>query len=168
LAPGATFGPTKRWRASHYAVLAQLVSQHHALRCVVVGGPDPQEQALCATVAKQAGGVSVAGATDLVTLAALLHEAAAFVGNDSGPMHLAAAVGVPTLGIFGSTSPGWTAPRGRVARAFGPHPVPCTPCFRSTCPIGLPCLEQLAPQAAFEVLSSMLGVGARPSGGAAS
>lgn len=167
LAPGATYGPTKRWSVDHYAALGLLLAEALALRCVVVGGPDPQERALCDAVAKQTQGVSVAGATDLVTLAALLAQAAVFVGNDSGPMHLAAALGVPTLGIFGSTSPGWTAPRGVAARAFGPHPVPCTPCFRATCPIGLPCLEQLQPRAAFEAIQLLLATAPRRAGGAA-
>ncbi len=83
------------------------------------------------------------GKTDLLGLSALLAQAALFVGNDSGPAHLAAALGAPTLTIFGSTNPNWTAPLGERAQIVGPHPVPCTPCYLKLCPIGLPCLKEL-------------------------
>jgi heptosyltransferase-2 len=164
LSPGATYGPTKRWGEARYAAAARELCGRHGLTAVVVGGPDAQERALCARVAEGCGGISVAGRTDLPTLAALLAEAAAFLGNDSGPMHLAAALSVPTVGVFGSTSPAWTAPRGRAASSCGPHPVPCAPCFRSRCPIGLPCLEQLPASSAVEAVEALLAAHARPAG----
>jgi heptosyltransferase-2 len=98
------------------------------------------------------GILNLAGRTDLLALSALLQEAALFVGNDSGPAHLAAAVGTTTLTIFGSTNPDWTAPLGERARIVGPHPVPCTPCYRKLCPIGLPCLKELTVEKVWETV----------------
>jgi heptosyltransferase-2 len=156
LAPGAIYGPTKRWPQEHFVELADRLRQTRGWTSVIVGGSHPQEQELADGIAGRCGGVSTAGATDLPTLAALLSESAAFVGNDSGAMHLAAAVGIPCVGIFGSTSPMWTGPRGAAATSCGPHPVDCAPCFRRSCPIGLPCLRDLAPRLVVAELETLL------------
>jgi heptosyltransferase-2 len=156
LSPGATFGPTKRWPEASYVQLGHAVATARGWTPLVVGGSDPTEVALCDRVAAACEGVSAAGRTSLPALAALLSQATAFVGNDSGPMHLAAAVGAATVGIFGSTSPTWTGPRGPRAATAGPHPVDCTPCFRRTCPIGLPCLNNLHVDNVLRVLGRVL------------
>ncbi len=156
LAPGATYGPTKRWPARHFVSVAQQLRGRFGWRVLVVGGSDVDEKKLCGELAMATDGVSLAGQTDLPTLAAVLSRARAFVGNDSGPMHLAAAVGTPTLGIFGSTSPVWTAPRGPLAAVWGPHAVPCSPCFRKTCPTQIECLEQLPPDGAVSAVEGLL------------
>jgi heptosyltransferase-2 len=114
-----------------------------------------QERPLLQELAEASGGLCVAGQTDLPTLAALISESAGFIGNDSGPMHLAAAVGVPTLGVFGSTSPTWTAPRGPRALAVGPAPVHCSPCFRRRCPYELQCLRDLRVDTVWSALEEM-------------
>ena len=156
LAAGATFGPAKRWPEQHFATLGRQLARGFDAEPVLIGSRDPDEVRLCDRLAASLGGRNLAGQTDLPTLAAVLHRALLFVGNDSGPMHLAAALGTPTVGIFGSTSPGWTAPRGRRAAVAGPHPVDCTPCFRKQCPIGLPCLVDLAPSSVWAVIESVL------------
>lgn len=139
LAPGATYGPTKRWPEGQWLALAAALGGRAEL--VWSGGPAPEERELCARLAAEGGGHDLSGRATLPALAAMLAGAVGFVGNDSGPMHLAAAVGTPTVGIFGSTSPAWTAPRGRAATTVGPHPVHCTPCFSPTCPYDLECLR---------------------------
>jgi heptosyltransferase-2 len=144
LAPGATYGPTKRWPEAHFVELATRIHERTHWVPLTVGSAEPQEKALCESVALVAGGASSAGRTDLSCLAALLAGAEAFVGNDSGPMHLAAAVGTTTVGIFGSSSPRWTAPRGEDAVAVGPQPVECSPCFKPSCGIGIVCLTELS------------------------
>lgn len=142
VAPGATYGPTKRWPREHFAELLGNLRERHGLVAVLVGAE--AEAADTAWLAEATASVDLAGRTSLPGLVGVLAEAAAFVGNDSGPMHLAAALGTPTVGIFGSTSPTWTGPRGRWTRVAGPAPVACTPCFRKECPIGLPCLRDLS------------------------
>jgi heptosyltransferase-2 len=100
---------------------------------------------VCAAVARAigAGAVTLAGATDLATQAALLADAAVAVCNDSGLAHLAGAVGAPTVVVFGSTSSAWTAPLGARVRVVQDAPV-CSPCFQRTCAIGTVCLERVS------------------------
>ncbi|HTM57797.1 MAG TPA: glycosyltransferase family 9 protein, partial [Candidatus Udaeobacter sp.] len=102
------------------------------------------ERAACDEVASSIGDGtrSLAGRTPLATLAALAAEAALAVSNDSGFAHLAAAVGAPTVVIFGSTSSAWTAPLGPRVRVIQRAPV-CSPCFQRRCHIGYRCLEAI-------------------------
>jgi len=156
-AAGATFGPTKRWPTHFFAETAGRLHASHGLRPVFVGSGDARERETAAALAEATGGVSLAGETDLPVLVGALADASLFVGNDSGPMHVAAAVGIPTVGIFGSTSPVWTAPRGPAARTVGPAPVDCSPCFRATCPFALECLRQVEPSAVLGAVERLLG-----------
>src|SRR5262249_25046725 len=103
------------------------------------------ERVLCETVAVAIGdgARSLAGTTDLPVLAALCARAALVVSNDSGMAHLAAAIGVPTIAIFGSTSSAWTAPAAARVTVVQRPPV-CSPCFQRTCRIGYRCLADVA------------------------
>jgi len=143
LAPAVRYGPSKQWPAKYFHDLAQKITEELDLQVVVVAGAGSEEGEVAADTSRGLSAVNLAGKTDLLALSALLAQAALFVGNDSGPAHLAAAMGTPTLTIFGSTNPNWTAPLGERARTSGPHPVPCTPCYLKLCPIGLPCLKEL-------------------------
>ncbi len=136
--PGALYGPAKRWPAERFATLGRALTARgmHVLVCGAAS-----ERATCAAVAGALGhaGTLLAGDTELPTQAALLARAAVAVCNDSGLAHLAAAVGVPTVAIFGSTSSAWTAPLGTRVRVVQRAPV-CSPCFQRTCAIGYRCL----------------------------
>ncbi len=133
LVPGATFGPAKRWPG--FAALGPLLPPDFALLIAGV----PAERALCAQLAAALAGrgrqvVDLCGALALDELAALLGLARCTVSNDTGPMHLAAAVGGRVLGLFQSTAPEWTAPRGAAARWLAAA-VDCRPCFARSCPL---------------------------------
>lgn len=133
LVPGATYGPTKRWPA--FAALGAALPSEWTL--LVVGAPE--ERALCAELARSLAGagrrvLDLSGSLDLGELAALLGAARCTVSGDTGPMHLAAAVGGRVLGLFLSTSPEWTAPLGPAARWLAAA-VPCRPCFARRCPL---------------------------------
>ncbi len=92
-------------------------------------------------------------------LAALLADADIVVANDTGPMHVAAAVGTPLLALFGATDPVVSAPLGSGPRRILYEPEPCSPCFRRTCPVaGHPCLERFGVE---RVLSETLDLHAR-------
>jgi heptosyltransferase-2 len=93
-------------------------------------------------VAALPAAVNLCGATDIPALAAVLAGATVVIANDSGPMHLARAVGAPTIGIFGSTEPRWTAPRGGRVMIAVDRP-PCAPCYQHTCAIGYVCLTRI-------------------------
>lgn len=154
-AASAMYGPAKEWPGESFVEVARTLRSSSGLRAVFVGGPAPSERERAAQLAARCDGLDLAGRTDLPTLAALLAQAELFVGNDSGPMHLAAATGTPTVGIFGSTSPVWTAPRGKCSAVAGPAPVDCTPCFRRTCPFDHECLTGTTPSAVLGLVEQL-------------
>lgn len=165
LAPGATFGPTKRWPADRFAATGAALAARHEFVIVLVGarGDDRETAAVGAALATCVPApevVDLTGRTDIPTLAAVLAGAAVVIANDSGPMHLARAVGTPTVGIFGSTEPGWTAPRGGSVAIAAARP-PCAPCYRRRCPIDLVCLTRIEASAVLAAAESELGL--RPS-----
>jgi len=139
LGPAARYGPAKRWAPSRFAGVGRALTER-GFGVLVCGAPS--ERAECEAVASAAGGgaVSLAGTTGLAALAALCARASVALCNDSGLGHLAAAVGTPTVVVFGSTSSAWTAPLGPRARVIQQAPA-CSPCFRRTCRIGTRCLE---------------------------
>ena len=142
LGPGAIYGPAKRWSAERFAALATALARE-GFRVVVCGARS--DAAVCADVVARAGNgaLSLAGETSLELQAGLCALAALAVCNDSGLAHLAAAVGAPTVAIFGSTSSAWTAPLGMRVRVVQRAPV-CSPCFQRTCAIGYRCLEAIS------------------------
>jgi heptosyltransferase-2 len=143
LAPGAEFGPAKKWPAANYAALAdELQARGHEVWLI----GSPKDAADCEAIAKSSEGVvNLAGETSLLDAVDLLSLARQAVCNDSGLMHIACALGVPTIGIFGSTSPDFTPPLGDEAQV-AELDLDCRPCFQRTCPLGhLNCLVKLEP-----------------------
>lgn len=151
LCPGAEFGAAKKWPVEHYATVAEAALQ--AGRPVWLLG-SPKDAADCAQVAAAAPGVTdLSGKTSLLDAVDLLSMASAVVCNDSGLMHVACALDVPTVGVFGSTSPGFTPPLGPRARVVELE-LDCRPCFQRECPLHhLNCLRQLQPAAVLAELS---------------
>jgi heptosyltransferase-2 len=140
LQPGAAYGAAKRWPADRFgATAAALLADGHDV--AVVGGA-ADRAAVAGVRAVAPGVVDLSAQMRVGVLAAALESADLLITNDTGPMHLAAAVGTRCLAVFGSTSPEWTRP-------FGPEhevvrrPVACAPCFRRSCPIGTPCLTAI-------------------------
>lgn len=145
MGPAAEFGPAKRWAPERFAAVGRTLAAkgRRVLVCGTTG-----ERDTCEAVAREIGpaAVSLAGHTDLTTLAALCAGAAVCVCNDSGLSHLSAAVGAPTVVVFGSTSSAWTAPLGARVRVVQDAPV-CSPCFQRRCRIGTVCLEAVTADA---------------------
>ena len=145
LGPGAFYGPAKRWPPERFVELGRrLTAGGH--RVLVAGAAT--DRALATPIASAIGGGAhpIAGETSLAEQLALCFMARVTVTNDSGLAHLAAAVGAPTVAIFGSTSSAWTAPLGPRATVVQRAPV-CAPCFQRTCKIGYRCLEEIAVEA---------------------
>ena len=152
---GAEYGPAKRWPLSHFfSVIHELHAQANC-RFVVFGGPAdlPLAEILMDLVRKSTGKVSpsihaVTGKTSLRELAALLKACHAVISNDSGPAHLAAAVGSIVVIPFGSTSPELTAPGipDTQRHSIIKTPLPCSPCFQRECPIEYRCLREIRPE----------------------
>jgi len=146
LGAGAAYGPAKEWPAARYAALIDLLAERHGARAVLLGAPS--ERARCEEVAAsaRAGALIAAGETSIGELVALLSLCAGFAGNDSGAMHVAGALGVPTIGIFGSTSPERTGPCGPRARVVYER-IECSPCLERTCRFGTyACFDPIGPE----------------------
>jgi heptosyltransferase-2 len=153
MAPGAEYGPAKRWPAQHFATLAQQLS----LPVVLLGSG--KEAALCAEIASTVNArrpgqcIDFAGRTSLDQALAVIAATKAMVSNDSGLMHVAAAFAVPQVALFGSSSPLHTPPLSAVATIIwlknDPHYQPaldCAPCFARECPLDhTRCLVDIAP-----------------------
>lgn len=155
LQPGATYGPAKRWGADRFAAVARTLAAD-GVSVAVLGGPGDAEAVRA--VASRAPIADLSGRTTVGVLAACLEAADVVVTNDTGPMHLAAAVGTPTVAIFGSTSPRWTGPRGARHHILV-HPVPCAPCFRRDCRIGYLCLEGIPTARVVDAARAALAAG---------
>lgn len=155
LAPGAAFGPTKQWPAAHFAALADRIAARGVLCGVTVG---PGEERLGEEVSRLARHRPAVLGPDLdpVELAALFRQARVVVANDSGPMHLAAAVGTPVVAFFGPTDPGRTSPAGSPARVLDRY-VFCSPCFLKRCPYGHECMREITGEDAFRAVEELLG-----------
>ncbi|HEX7439350.1 MAG TPA: lipopolysaccharide heptosyltransferase II [Caldimonas sp.] len=147
-APGAEYGPAKRWPARRFAELARSLHRSSGLPVVLLGSA--AEAALCdeiAVAAPQACRV-LAGAISLFEAMALIAAARGVVSNDSGLMHVAAAFGVPQVAVFGSTSPEHTPPLNPKARVLWLKEelqLDCAPCFDRVCRFGhTRCLTEVA------------------------
>ncbi|MDD5388787.1 MAG: lipopolysaccharide heptosyltransferase II [Gallionellaceae bacterium] len=160
LCPGAEFGPAKRWPEAHYAAVARAKLQDGWQVWLFGSAKDLPVTEAIAVLAREVRGSgdepeqihNLAGRTSLEETVDLLACAATVVSNDSGLMHIAAAVDVPVIALYGSTDPGYTppySPRARVLRLG----LECSPCFKRICPLGhLDCLNKLGPEPVLEAL----------------
>ncbi|UCF05964.1 MAG: lipopolysaccharide heptosyltransferase II [bacterium] len=156
LAPGATYGSAKMWPVACFADLAARLARRSRWRIVLVGTAG--ERACAGQVIERAGvdGVNMAGRLTMAELLSVVRGARLVVGNDSGPVHLAAAMARPTVAIFGSTSPDWTAPRGDAVRVVS-HRIQCSPCFKQECPDGDPrCLVEIGVDEVFDAAVALI------------
>ena len=148
-APGAAYGHAKRWPPDRVAqVVTRLVRERQAV-CVLVGAGADRDagRAIESTLPPDVRVVNLIGRTDLRLLIGVLARCRAFVSNDSGAMHLAAAAGVPVTAIFGPTNERATAPLGRHEVLL--EPVFCRPCMLRECPIDHRCMNRISSDAVF-------------------
>ena len=153
--PGAEYGPAKRWPAERFAAAVQEFNGHSPASWVLFGvaGDKPAGDA----IANACDG-PISNRIGQTTLDQLMDELAAcdaLLTNDTGTMHLAAFLGVPTVAIFGSTEPELTAPLGDFHQILR-HKVECSPCFRRECPIDFRCMTRIAPAEAAAALRRIL------------
>lgn len=133
-APGASFGPAKKWPPERFAAVLKGLTEEFGGAALIFGGPDDKEA--CAGVkAAMPAALDLSGKLSLRESMALMARVNAFITNDSGPMHIAAALGVPTVAIFGSTEDSLTGPVGKKAAAVRTK-TKCSPCFKRECRFG--------------------------------
>jgi len=134
---------TKRWPIKKFAELIREIEKKKGVRAVITGGRD--EVAASQILASLAGGgvVNLAGTGGFGRLAAILQKADCLFTNDSGPMHLAVALGTPVVAVFGPTNPKLTGPYGGNSAAVTPA-VDCAPCFKRSCGIGMECMNSIS------------------------
>jgi heptosyltransferase-2 len=155
LCPGAEYGPSKRWPAGHFAALAQSILKAKPTASVVLlGSPSDRAigDAIVSASASQGRMFNWCGATSLDEAIAIISLCSNVVSNDSGLMHIAAALKVPQVAIFGSSDPNHTPPNSAKASIISLH-LPCSPCHQRECPLGhLNCLNQISPERVFAAL----------------
>jgi heptosyltransferase-2 len=150
LNPGGYFGSAKRWPPERYAALAVLLQDQFKAQIAIIGSA--QESPLAESIA---GNLAVkplilSGLTSLRQLAALINRAQLCITNDSGPMHLANALRIPVVALFGPTIPEATAPFQEPSAVIR-KPVPCWPCAYRDCPLDHRCMNFISPEDVLEI-----------------
>lgn len=138
--PGAAYGSSKRWHPERFGLVARALTTQYNARVIVFGGN--AEADIAKEVTEKAGIplINMAGRTSVRELMALIAHCRLFITNDSGPMHIATALAVPVVAIFGSTDPLLTGPAGS-GHVVIKKEVPCSPCFKRQCPTDLKCMD---------------------------
>lgn len=148
---GAEYGPAKRWPYEKFVEAAKAISAEIPCRWLIFGGPADValagkiESELRPHLEDDRAIINVAGKTNLTELCELLKFCRLLLTNDTGPMHLADALGTPLVAVFGSTSAPLTGPTGKHSRVIN-VPVECNPCFLRECPIDFRCMQAITPE----------------------
>ncbi|MBS0287593.1 MAG: lipopolysaccharide heptosyltransferase II [Proteobacteria bacterium] len=155
MCPGAEFGPSKRWPEKYYAKLANYYLDK-GWQVWIFGSAKDSEVAEVIQEQTQARCNDLTGRTKLGEAIDLMSQARMVVTNDSGLMHIAAALSRPLVAVYGSTSPGFTPPLNEKAVVIQ-ESLPCSPCFKRICPLGHhQCMEQLAVEKVINAIEKMV------------
>ena len=157
--PSAAYGPAKCWPLESFVQVARDICNRFP-NALWLGFGTPDQRHICQRIADSSGvrAINLAGKTSLRQLMALLAKCRVLLTNDSGPMHVAAALGVPVVVPFGSTSPELTGPgfAGDPRHLLLRGAAPCAPCFRRTCPIDFRCMMGIVPEQVIQALLQVL------------
>jgi heptosyltransferase-2 len=155
MAPGATYGAAKKWFSERFAKLADRLDESFSIQAMILGGngdkKTAQEMANMATVKL----INLAGETTLREAVHLISQCSLFISNDSGLMHVAGALNVPTIAIFGSTNPVTTSPAGNKSIIVRKE-VSCSPCLKETCPTDFRCMKLISVEDVFQEAQKLL------------
>ncbi len=153
--PGATYGSAKCWNPHRFSELGMRLCRDHGA-CILIFGTK-WERELAAMIAQGIDGkvANLAGLTNLVQLAALMESCDVVVTNDTGPMHVSAAVKTPVVAIFGSTDPVTTGPCGN-GHIIVRREVSCSPCLKRVCPTDHRCMDLISEDDVQEALGKII------------
>ena len=156
LNPSATFGPAKQWFPERYAALGDRLARDLGATILIFGGPADRDLGQTITGQMSAPAIDVSGRTRLGEAMALIDCCTAFVTNDSGLMHVAAALNTPLVAIFGSTNCTTTSPFSDTSRIVR-VPVECSPCMQQVCPLGhMNCMRQVSVEMVADAVKDLL------------
>ena len=147
--PGATYGSAKEWFPERYAELAGKMIREFGARILVFGSSGDTALPLGSSESRSPSILDLTGKTTLAQAVGLIAQCRLFVTNDSGLMHVAAALGVPLVAIFGSTDPQRTGPLGDQSRILY-KPLPCGPCLKTQCPEDRKCMSLISVDEVYE------------------
>ena len=160
---GASYGSAKCWPPDRFAGFVNLFRHHTDADVILFGTAAEQKVADAIAAGIEGPSISLVGKTAIADLPALLSHCQLFVGNDSGAMHVAAAVGLPVVAIFGPTDPHGTAPLTPRCTVVQQKPY-CSPCFLRRCPIDHRCMTSVAPESVEAAARSWLSIAEVASG----
>jgi len=143
IAPGAAYGPAKKWFPQRFAAVADKIADTYRCRIILLGGKSDAAAAEEVCRFARTDLINLAGKTSLKEAIHLIAQCRLFLSNDSGLMHVAGALNIPTIAIFGSTDPTTTSPVG--GRSIVVYKkVACSPCLKKNCPIDFRCMEAIS------------------------
>ena len=151
IAPGASYGAAKCWPPEKFAALADRLISECGTDVIFFGTSGEKDIAARILSAMKRRAISLVGDTSMRELAALFSACSVFIGNDSGAMHVAAAAGLPVIGIFGSTDPEGTSPVTAQFTLIREAPS-CSPCFLRRCPVDHRCMTRIAVESVFSAV----------------
>lgn len=154
--PGAAYGSAKRWVPERFAEVADCLVSRYGLSVVLSGGPGEIEIGADIAKAMRSPHQNVIGKTSVRQMMALLAASSLMITNDSGPMHVAAAFGVPMVAIFGPTDHTTTSPWGTRTQIVR-HAVECSPCMLRQCPIDHRCMQRVTVEDVLSAAAALLG-----------
>lgn len=140
MAPGAAYGPAKKWFPERYSLVANKLADEFSAQIALFGSSEDHDTATAVQAQAKYQLFDLTGKTSLNEAMALMSRCRLFISNDSGLMHVAAALGVPTVAIFGSTNPATTSPPGRQNTIIYKG-VACSPCLKTDCPTDFKCMD---------------------------
>jgi heptosyltransferase-2 len=155
VSPGAAYGSAKRWLPERFAESANRVARELNATVAIFGSNDERELCASVTAAIAAPARNFAGETSLAEFIDMAAACQVYLTNDSGAMHIASALGVPTVAVFGATDDVATGPTGVRARVVR-EPVECSPCLKRECPIDHRCMTRVEAARVAEVALDLL------------
>jgi len=155
IAPGATYGTAKQWFPDRFAAVADKLNEKYSTQGILLGGRADGETTQEIQKLARAELINLAGETTLLEAIYLISQCRLFISNDSGLMHIAGALNIPTIAIFGSTNPITTSPVGNKSIIIRKE-VSCSPCLKKTCPTDFRCMSMISVEDIVQVAQNLM------------
>ena len=154
IATGATYGQAKKWFPERFAEVADKLSENFSAQVIIMGGKSDGETAQEVLKLANTKLINLTGKTTLQEAIYIISQCRIFISNDSGLMHIAGALNIPTVAIFGSTNPITTAPVGNKS-VIVRHEVSCSPCLKKKCPTDFRCMKMISVEDVLQVAENL-------------